>query len=141
MIFDHIFLKFILVGTVNTFVGSAFMFALYNFSGFNYWVSSAANYFLTSILSFFLNKYFTFRVKRWSVRMIIAFVMTIIVSYLLAYSIAKPVMYWILGDSSQKIRDNISMLAGICLFTGLNYFGQRFVVFRKESLGREDNDD
>ncbi|GHV88444.1 hypothetical protein AGMMS50267_08040 [Spirochaetia bacterium] len=130
MIFDKIFGKFILVGLINTFVGTAIMFGLYNLAGLGYWISSAANYTLTSILSFFLNKYFTFQAKNWSVFMVCAFALTIIVSYLLAYGIAKPLIYRILRNYNQKIRDNISLFLGMCLFTGINYLGQRFVAFR-----------
>ena len=60
-LFDAKLWKFLLVGVINTLVGTAIMFGLYNIAGCSYWVASAANYVLTSILSFFLNKYFTFR--------------------------------------------------------------------------------
>ena len=63
---DAKLLRFIIVGLINTAVGTAIMFGLYNLAGASYWASSAANYILTSILSFFLNKYFTFRNKGWS---------------------------------------------------------------------------
>ncbi|GHV87148.1 hypothetical protein AGMMS50255_4440 [Spirochaetia bacterium] len=109
------------------------MFGLYNLAGLSYWISSAANYFLTSILSFFLNKYFTFQAKNWSVFMICAFALTIIISYVLAYGIAKPLIYRILQNYNQKTRDNISLFLGMCLFTGINYMGQRFIVFRKNT--------
>lgn len=56
---DKTFLKFVIVGIVNTLFGTAIMFGLYNLAGCNYWVSSIANYFFGSILSYFLNKYFT----------------------------------------------------------------------------------
>ena len=65
-LFDEKLLKFILVGVVNTLVGMAIMFGLYNLAHCSYWVSSAANYILTSILSYFLNKYFTFKNKERS---------------------------------------------------------------------------
>ncbi len=55
------FARFLLVGVVNTLVGAAIMFGLYNLAGCSYWVSSATNYVLTSILSFFLNRSFTFQ--------------------------------------------------------------------------------
>ena len=58
---DQKLLRFIIVGCINTVVGTAIMFGLYNLASCSYWVSSAANYILTSILSFFLNKYFTFQ--------------------------------------------------------------------------------
>jgi len=130
MLFDRTLARFLIVGCINTLAGSALMFTLYNLAGFSYWTSSALNYFLTSILSFFLNKYFTFKVKHWSVKMVTAFIVTIAVSYLIAYGAAKPVIYHILGNYSQKIRDNISMITGMCLFTAINYLGQRFAAFR-----------
>jgi putative flippase GtrA len=129
-LFDRTFLRFIGVGVVNTLVGSAIMFTLYNFFSLGYWLSSVVNYVLTSILSFFLNKYFTFKTKQWSVYMIVAFIATIVVSYLAAYGAAKPLMYTLLAGYSQKIRDNVSLFLGMCLFTGLNYLGQRFIAFR-----------
>jgi putative flippase GtrA len=132
-IFNDTLLRFILVGCVNALFGASIIFILYNFAGCGYWVSSAANYFFGSILSFFLNKYFTFRIKHWSVHMIIAFILTIAVSYLLAYSIAKPVVSYMLRDYSPKIRGNCSLFAGMCLFTLLNYIGQSVVVFRRKS--------
>ncbi|GHV85664.1 hypothetical protein AGMMS50230_12720 [Spirochaetia bacterium] len=132
-LFDLTFFKFILVGIINTLVGTGIMLFLYNIAGFGYWQSSAASYIVGSFLSFFLNKYFTFRVQQWSAYMVFAFVFTIAVSYLLAYGIAKPVVYHVLSNHSQKFRDNTAMLAGMCLFTGLNYLGQRFVAFRKKA--------
>ena len=128
--FERIFFKFILVGIINTIVGSAIMFSLYNVVHLSYWLSSACNYCLTSVLSFFLNKYYTFGVRYWSAVMVIAFVFTIAVSYLMAYGIAKPAMNSLLINSPQKIRDNAALFTGMCLFTGINYLGQRLIVFR-----------
>jgi len=129
-IFDRKFFKFILVGIINTLVGSAIMFSLYNWAHLSYWVSSFCNYFFTSILSFFLNKYFTFRVKHWSIFMVIAFILTIVFSYLIAYGISKPAMNYLLRSSPQHIRENAALFTGMCLFTGVNYLGQRLFVFK-----------
>ena len=87
---DRKLAKFLLVGVVNTLVGTAIMFGLYNLAHCSYWVSSAANYILTSILSFFLNKYFTFESKGNSAGEVLRFALNIAVCYLLAYGIAKP---------------------------------------------------
>jgi putative flippase GtrA len=130
---DRTFFRFVLVGIINTFTGFLIMFSLYNLAGLGYWLSSAINYFFTSVLSFFLNKYFTFKVQYYSVLMILTFILTIVCSYILAYSIAKPVVHAILGGYSLKIRDNVSLLAGMCIFTLLNYMGQRFIAFRKKA--------
>ena len=129
--FDSRLIKFICVGIVNTLAGSAIMFTLYNAAHFSYWFSSACNYAITSVLSFFLNKYFTFNVRQWSVYMILAFCATILASYFFAYGISKPAMNYLLRDHPQKIRENIALVSGMCLFTGINYLGQRFFVFRE----------
>ena len=88
---DQKLLRFIIVGCINTVVGTAIMFGLYNLASCSYWVSSAANYILTSILSFFLNKYFTFQNKERSWKQVAKFIINIAVCYVLAYGIAKPV--------------------------------------------------
>lgn len=89
-IIDQKLARFLIVGVVNTLVGTAIMFGLYNLAHCSYWVSSAANYLLTSILSFFLNKYFTFQSSERSAGEIVRFALNIAACYLLAYGIAKP---------------------------------------------------
>ena len=126
------FILFVVVGVVNTLVGSAIMFGLYNLAHCSYWFSSAANYVLTSILSFFLNKYFTFRNKDQSLSQVLRFVVNIAVCYGLAYGIAKPLCRALLANASVSVRDNVSMLVGMVLFTGLNYLGQRFFAFKSK---------
>jgi putative flippase GtrA len=134
MLVNRTFFRFVLVGVINTVTGLLIMFSLYNLAGLGYWLSSAANYLLTSVLSFFLNKYFTFRVQHYSVAMVLAFILTIVCSYILAYSIAKPVVHALLGGYRFEIRDNVSLFAGMCVFTLLNYMGQRFIAFRKRPV-------
>lgn len=127
---DRKLAKFLLVGVINTLVGTAIMFGLYNLAHCSYWVSSAANYILTSILSFFLNKYFTFGSREKSVREAVRFAVNIAMCYLLAYGMAKPLCIAVLAGASPVARDNISMFVGMSLFTGLNYLGQRFFAFQ-----------
>lgn len=129
---DASVLRFLLVGCVNTLVGSAIMFGLYNLAHCSYWLSSAANYILTSILSFFLNKFFTFRSRTWSGREVLRFAVNIAVCYLIAYGAAKPLVRLLLQNADAALRDNLSMLVGMVLFTGCNYIGQRFFAFKKE---------
>lgn len=134
-IVDAKLLKFLLVGVINTLVGTAIMFGLYNLAGASYWLSSAANYILTSILSYFLNKHFTFRSRGNSWREILRFAVNIAVCYTLAYGIAKPLVLWALASATEKVRDNVAMFVGMCLFTGLNYLGQRFFAFAEKKDG------
>lgn len=129
---DEKLIKFIIVGVINTVVGTAIMYGLYNFAHCNYWISSATNYVLTSILSFFLNKYFTFRNKQNSWKQVLRFIINIAVCYGLAYGLAKPLTLWLLRGAGQSLRENVAMFVGMCLFTGFNYLGQRLFAFKEE---------
>ena len=60
---DKTFMKFVMVGVINTVVGTTIMFVFYNVLGLSYWISSASNYFFGSICSYILNKHFTFQNK------------------------------------------------------------------------------
>lgn len=132
-LFDKTFLKFVLVGIVNTIFGTSIMFVAYNFLHLSYWISSAANYILGSILSYFLNKHFTFQDKSKSMKTVLKFTINIMVCYLIAYGIAKPVAEMMLNGASKTCKENIAMLVGMVLFVMLNYLGQRFFAFRTKS--------
>lgn len=71
---DKTTIKFILVGIVNTLVGTGVMFLMYNLLHASYWISSASNYIIGSIVSYVLNKYFTFQNNEKSFAMVIKFV-------------------------------------------------------------------
>ena len=128
---DKTFMKFIMVGVVNTIVGTTIMFVFYNVFHLNYWVSSASNYFFGSICSFILNKHFTLNYKKHFWASLLRFTINILICYLLAYGIAKPVIKWILSDLSTTYQENIAMMLGMCLFVVFNYLGQRFFAFKK----------
>lgn len=127
---DLEFVRFLIVGTINTVVGTSIMFIAYNVLGLSYWASSASNYFLASILSYFLNKYFTFKSKTKNKSEIFRFIINILVCYLLAYGIAQPLTQKLLSGASVVVRDNVSMVIGMVLYVFLNYFGQRIFVFK-----------
>lgn len=129
MIDDKLF-KFIIVGIVNTLLGMAIMFGLYNLAGCSYWMSSAANYILVSILSYVLNRNFTFGHKGEVTGSSIRFAVNIAACYLIAYGIAKPLATRMLTECSVSLQENIAMLIGMCIFTGANYIGQRLFVFK-----------
>jgi len=141
-------------------LGAAIMFGLYNLAGFDwisvtmtvtnsagvqkihtladvgYWISSTIAYFAASVFSFFMNKNFTFGYKSGLGLPAIKFIINIAVCYLLAFSLAKPLIISLVGgmNLSQNAMDNIAMLAGMTMFTGFNYIGQRYFVFRKSAV-------
>ena len=130
---DGTVVRFIIVGVINTLFGTAIMFVFYNVLHLSYWISSASNYFFGSILSYFLNKSFTFKYGKTDFKSIFRFTVNILVCYLLAYGIAKPVMRYFLSGFSVSVQENVSMVLGMVLFVGLNYLGQRFFAFKKDS--------
>lgn len=131
--FDVTFLKYVIVGIVNTVFGAGIMFVFYNVFHLSYWISSASNYFFGSILSYFLNRFFTFRDGQNTIKTLPRFIINISICYLLAYGIAKPTVAFVLSTLSRHSQENIAMVVGMCLFVGLNYIGQRFFVFHKDS--------
>ena len=137
-LFEGTFVRFLMVGVLNTAVGFGVMFALYNLAGLHtwgdlgYWLSSAANYIVGSVVSFFLNKHFTFRNQEKGAGVVLRFALNITVCWLLAYGLAQPIMEWVLAgmDLSPQWEGNLTLLAGSGLFVVLNYFGQRFFAFK-----------
>lgn len=138
--FDVKFWKFILVGVLNTLVGTGLQFLLFNLLGWNEWVSSVTGYFLGSVLSYFLNKYFTFKNQEKGIKPILKFALNIAVCYTIAYVIAIPLISYIctansltmFGWTVEKFSGNLSMVVGSCLFVACNYIGQRFFAFKEK---------
>lgn len=129
---DKTFMKFVIVGVVNTIIGTVIMFVFYNVFHLSYWVSSASNYFFGSICSYFLNRYYTFQYHELGWASLFRFTINILICYLLAYGIAKPFMHWMLSSYSVAIQENVSMVLGMCLFVVFNYLGQRFFAFKSK---------
>ncbi len=130
-LFDKTTLKFFAVGIVNTIVGTSAMFLMYNVVHAGYWISSASNYIAGGIVSYILNKRFTFRSKERSMTQVLKFVANISICYFLAYGCAKPLARLALQSAPLATQENIAMLVGMGLYVLLNYFGQRFIVFRE----------
>ena len=129
LFFDTTFLKFILVGVVNTLVGTAVMFFCFNVLAWSYWVSSALNYMVGSIVSYLLNKRYTFQQKGNDWHTVWKFIVNVSVCYVLAYGLAKPFVTWMLSGVPTNIQGNAALFVGMVLFVGFNYIGQRFWAF------------
>lgn len=130
--------RFIMVGMANTLLGTCIMFGLYNLAGCTYWISSAANYIICSIMSYALNKRFTFGYRGDTVGSGLRFTVNIAVCYLAAYGAAKPAMLWLMSGRPVHIQENAAMLTGMCIFTVLNYIGQKFFVFGEKEMNYRD---
>lgn len=138
-IINNTLVKFLAVGVVNTLIGAGIMFLLYNVANCSYWLSSAANYVVGGIVSFFLNKYFTFENKGWSWGQVWRFALNVAVCYFIGYGLAKPTVLWLLKGQAVKVQENVAMAVGMCLYTGLNYLGQRFFAFKAVKTEKTSN--
>ena len=123
--------RFVLVGVMNTIIGTTVMFVAYNFLGLGYWISSALNYIVGSIFSYFANKYFTFKSENKSGKEIVRFVLNIVLCYFVAYGLAKPIINVLLGSiiSNISLLEQLGMILGMGIFIVINFLGQKFFVF------------
>ena len=123
--------RFIIVGVMNTIIGTLAMLIAYNVFFMGYWLSSAMNYVIGSIFSYFANKHFTFKSKKKSKMEVVRFIVNIFVCYLVAYGIARPIIDVLLRDInlSKSFIEHISMFLGMGIFVVLNYLGQKYFVF------------
>lgn len=128
---NNTFIRFGIVGIINTIVGMTVMFVMFNLLGCGYWVSSAANYIARSIVSYFLNRNFTFNSTSKHSKTLVPFVLNIVICYLIAYGVAKPFIAYVMAGAAARLQGNVALIAGTVLFIVLNYLGQRFFVFRK----------
>lgn len=139
-IFDKTFLKFIVVGIINTLFGMAIMFYCYNILDLGHWFSSAMNYLFGGILSYFLNKKYTFEVKKTSQKAIIRFAINLTVCYLIAYGVAQPLALYLFQGAGEKLQGNIALGIGMGLYVLLNYVGQRFWAFKQDEAIESDKE-
>ena len=131
-LFDVKMWKFLLVGVLNTLVGDGLSFLLINVTAIGMWWGTALPMALASVMSYFLNKHFTFKNTEKGWRPILRFAVNIAACYLLAYGIAIPLLTWALAAQDPVLVRNVTKLAGMVLFTGFNYLGQRLFAFREK---------
>ena len=123
------FLRFLLVGVGNTLLSLLLMFLL---EGLGYWPSTAIAYGLGAVLSFFLNRYFTFHSDEDFWRSAGKFVVNVAVCYAAGYGLARLLSpIWARPGISALWQERLTKLLGMCLYTLLNYCGQRFFAFRR----------
>ena len=124
-------IHFGMVGVINTLMGWGIMAVLYNLIHLNYWLSSGISYFIGSVFSYHANAKVTFKVENRDKWLPWRFAVNIIVCYLIAFSVAQPLVKYLLSSQPVVIVDNVAMVFGMCFFVFMNFFGQKLFVFRK----------
>ena len=82
IIFNTLFIKYLLVGVANTIIGFGIIFTMM-FIGFSPEVSNLVGYVIGIFVSYVLNKYFTFKKKKKNKKEFFKFIFSMLISYLL----------------------------------------------------------
>lgn len=132
------FLRFLLVGLLNTIVGLSSIFLLFNLIHLNYWWATFLGNCIGATCSYLLNRTFTFRSKnKLYSSEILKFIAITVVCYFLSYSLALYFANLIFGlfIGNRVWINNLSVLLGAGLYTITNYIGHKFLTFRVSRSG------
>lgn len=128
-------IKFIMVGLSNTVIGIILIFLFYNVMGFGYWISTGLGYFIGSVWAYFAGRTFVFQYNKKEWKTVPRFALNVAVCYFMAYSIARPIVLEVCSFAkpqlSTAIKEKISIIIGMGIYTLLNFLGQKFICFRK----------
>ncbi|MFS0822090.1 GtrA family protein [Bacillus sp. 1P02SD] len=119
------FVRFLLVGVINTLVGLSSILLLLHIVGFSYWLATFVGNSLGAGISYILNRRFTFGSKAMYGKSIPLFVLVILSCYFLSFSMSK----FVSGFIFVQYPNEMAVLLGTCLYTILNYLGQKYIVF------------
>lgn len=124
------FLRFLLVGMINTLLGLSVIFLFLLVFGQGYWISTFFGNAAGMICSYVLNRRFTFKstVSLWKGGFTFLFASGI--CYFFSYWLAEKV---VMITSGHFLKD-IAVLVGMILYTLSNYFAQKYFVFHKNTI-------
>ena len=118
------FIKFLLVGVLNTLVGLSIIYSLMYFLGVGPFLSNLLGYAVGIVVSYNLNKIWTFNSSKAARRSFPRFVLVVAVAY-----IANIFMVYV-SVINFRIDPYVSQLIGLAFYTVLVYAGSRKLVFQ-----------
>ncbi|MDF2536420.1 MAG: GtrA family protein [Bacillales bacterium] len=124
---SHSFIRFLLVGIINTIIGLGSIYFMTHILSFGYWPATFLGNSIGATVSYFLNRNFTFKSNQAHLQSIIRFVIVIGLSYFLAYYIGAKFV----EVCKIPYGEDVAILFGSGGYTLLNYFGQKRFVFSK----------
>lgn len=135
--------RFLCVGVINTVIGYGlnlllFNLVFWNLGKYDYWLSTFLSNACGAAVSYFLNKKFTFRSSAGYGKSIALFAAVILGCYFIAYYLAEKLLMFLFGfirlNLGHRMESNLTILFGMCLYTALNYLGQKYIVFHKQRV-------
>jgi len=130
------FIKFLLVGVMNTIIGLSIMYICLNVFRLHYWPSTFIGNSVGAVVSYLLNRAFTFQSTVSHKRGMVRFVVVITVCYFFSYQLAYSLTEWFLSTTNwlnDEYVADIAILIGSGVYTISNYFGQKLLVFNKKN--------
>lgn len=128
------FIRFLLVGTVNTIVGLSMIFMLLDLAGLTYWTATFLGNSMGAAVSYFLNRTFTFRSRDSLQSSAVRFILILFLCHILSYSIsgmAVEFMQTVTILRHDVSPEELAVLLGAGIYTLTNYIGQKYLVFTK----------
>lgn len=128
--FNHTFVRFLLIGVLNTIIGISIILILLEFFKLSYLSSTFIGNSVGATVSYYLNRNFTFKSNIENKKGMILFTFVILGSYFISY----PIGYHLLMGNIFKTNlfgNELSILLSACLYSILNYLGQRYITFRE----------
>lgn len=130
---ETVFIKFILVGMMNTAVGLSAIFLLLNVFHISYWISTFGGNVIGAAVSFSLNRSYTFSSNASIRKSMPRFAAVVGLCYFVSFSGGEAVadlVYDLIFQTSIMKQDMLAVLLGTGLYTLLNFLGQKYFVFR-----------
>lgn len=129
------FVRFLMVGLINTMVGLSVMYLLLHGFGLSYWISTFLGNSVGACISFFLNRRFTFKSDVSVLTGLFRFITVILISYFISYSLGESLVQSLLNNNVtfiSKGKTDLAVLISTFLYTLLNYLSQKLFVFHKK---------
>ena len=134
------FIRFIAVGIANTIVGLSLIYLLLHLFGLSYWISTFIGNSLGACISYILNRNFTFKNQGSVKKSIPMFIIVILTCYFIAFNLGAKIIDYILNLQdfiSLNFKNDLAVLISSGLYTVLNYFGQKLLVFKNENMTKK----
>ena len=130
----HPFIRFLLVGVVNTIVGLSAMYLFLHGFSFSYWVSTFLGNIIGACVSYILNRSFTFKSNAAIGTSMVRFAIVILVCYFISYFLGQKIALYLFSQLlflGTKYAQDAAVLFGTGIYTIMNYLGQRIFVFKQ----------
>lgn len=146
------FIKYCLVGLINTLVGISAAFISLNICLWSYATSTGIAYILGNITSFYLNKKFTFRNRGKSGIQFLKFFMTMLPAYVVSYWLGYEIAHFsfrfggnilnflnaFTAIPQDRLVDNLAVILSMAIYLFVGYSINKFIVFKRN---RDENVD